>query len=51
MANNNNGIIQIGEHCNAQGYYFDCTIYGGMCPYIENGVNKQNDCPHNQLKK
>ena len=50
-----NGIIPVGRHCDAQGYYFTCLIMqdddiGGLCPYIKNGINYQNDCPHNQLK-
>lgn len=51
-----NGIIPVGHYCNAQGYYFTCLIMqeddvGGLCPYIRDGENYQNECPHNQLKK
>ena len=51
-----NSIIPVGHHCDAQGYYFTCLIMqedgsGGLCPYIKNGENHQNECPHNQLKK
>ncbi len=50
-----NGIIKEGEHCDAQTYYFMCKFRKGngadtICPYIKNGINYQNDCPHNQLK-
>lgn len=49
------GILKNGEHCNAQLNYFMCEYRVGMgpdtmCPYIKDGVNYQNDCPHNQLK-
>lgn len=49
------GVIPIGEHCDAQGDYYTCRVMeeegvGGMCPYIKDGVNHQNECPHNQLK-
>jgi len=44
------GIIKNGKNCQYQGYYFSCRQYGGMCPYIHDGKNFQNDCPTNQLK-
>lgn len=50
-----NGTIKEGERCDAQTYYFMCKFRIGngtdtICPYIKNGINYQNDCPHNQLK-
>lgn len=49
------GVIPIGEHCDAQGDYYTCMVMkeegvGGMCPYLKDGINHQNECPHNQLK-
>lgn len=50
------GVLKEGEICDAQGPYFSCTLSGedwcdfpSMCPYIKNGVNYQNICPHNKL--
>lgn len=50
------GILKEGEHCNAQLYYFMCEFREGMgantiCPYIKDGINLQNECPYNQLKR
>lgn len=50
------GILKEGERCDAQMGYFMCIYREGMgadtfCPYIKNGVNYQNNCPHNQLKR
>lgn len=49
------GIIKPGQHCDRQTYYFMCLDRQGMgkdtiCPYIKDGVNYQNECPHNILK-
>ena len=50
------GILKEGELCDVQMNYFMCKQRMGMgadtiCPYIKDGVNYQNDCPHNQLKQ
>lgn len=51
-----NGILKEGEHCDAQKNYFMCAyrlnlgIPHTQCPYIKDGINYQNECPHNKLK-
>ena len=50
------GILKEGERCDAQMGYFMCVYREDMgadtfCPYIKNGINYQNNCPHNQLKR
>lgn len=49
-------MLKDGKICDAQGHCFSCILsddewidYPPFCPYIVNGENHQNECPHNKI--